>query len=139
MSETKIQVPEGMLKAAAVPGVNGLLIDDTPIAIRVKDIERILEAALSWLSENPTSPTGRQIQEMSDNLTARSAYHSVEDFCREWQRCMFLMPEPEVPEAIKDLVPELDKVRMAYDLKPVQDLMIEAYHRGTRGTRVNER
>lgn len=63
-----------------------------------------LEAALRWLSDNPLRPTGRNIQEISDNLTRQGEGHSTEDYIAEWQRIMFFAPEPGVPSDIQNAI-----------------------------------
>ena len=91
MSETKIKVPEGMLQAALDSVKDGDLLGYA------------LEGALRWLAENPIVPTSKQVQDMidSDHLS------TIASRCAEWQRRMFLVSEPEVPEAIKDLMEPL--------------------------------
>ena len=80
----KIIVPDGMLKAMNSAFDNGR-----------RTTSLLGEAALLWLSENPVVPTHDQFDAM------RGTYR---DICAEWQRRMFLAPEPEVPEEVKDLL-----------------------------------
>ena len=125
--ERRIVIPEGMLKAAwSVVGSN----DDEALC------SLILEAALRWLSENPQFPTPEQAcsiaryglefsraQRFEDNSAA-----SVQAMLLEWQRRMFLAPEPEIPEEVNDLIPP---GHMACG-KGLDDLLTEAYRRGLR-------
>ena len=132
MSQTKIKVPEGMLLAASEfdPGAGEY------------NIEPILEAALRWMSENPILPTTADALTLLQERVA-SGHLSNKEYCaipattircviREWQRRMFLAPEPEVPEvpevpeAVKDLMDILG-TKCSY----VTYLsIIEAYRRG---------
>jgi hypothetical protein len=87
----KIVVPEGMLRAAidesqyATLGLSGHNVI----------IERTVKAALRWLSENPIVPTRRQVEEISVPYYRSSAV-AKEHAMVEWQRQMFLAPEPQV-------------------------------------------
>ena len=110
MSETKIQVPEGMLKAA-VEAVRDRsefgfhFIDNKDEARIVAQTQDTLEAALRWLSENPIVPTNEQTQGVCDSIfVGPENLLDPRDAMVEWQRRMFLAPEPEVPEEIKELV-----------------------------------
>ena len=102
MSETKIQVPEGMLKAIRERYVGN---DNCG--------RYILEAALRWLSENPIVPSEADVMEILQERV-ESHHISGKEYCaippatvrfviRESQRRMFLAPEPEVPSEIRDI------------------------------------
>lgn len=109
MSEKRVVVPSemGVAVARAVHGACGR-VDYHP-QIRVA-----LEEALLWLSENPIVPTPEQCDEIRsavdavmENGPGRQVGESLVsdgtcETCVEWQRRMFLAPEPpdpEVPEA----------------------------------------
>ncbi len=92
MSEKKYVVPEGMYNA---------VIEVLPPHVSVQlsammgfpGVQRMLEAALRWLSENPIVPTIEQATEMSD-----SGHPCVLDgvwYATEWQRRMFLLAPQE--------------------------------------------
>ena len=94
----RVIVPEGMVKAAIfawrLHPIRGYPPEDA--------VCKAVEAALRWLSENPIVPTMEQATEMSD-----SGHPCVLDgvwYATEWQRRMFLAPEPEVHEEDKDYV-----------------------------------
>jgi hypothetical protein len=55
---------------------------------------KILEAALRWLSENPRVPTDAQIEDMKIKLVPVHPHWS--NIVAEWQRRMFIAPDPEV-------------------------------------------
>lgn len=90
--EKKIVVPEGMLRSATAEGARW--------SDRNNSVIHELEAALRWLSENPIVPTPQQWKDIEESVPM---FH-IWDRVGEWQRRMFLSPEPEVPEEIKDLV-----------------------------------
>ena len=126
MGEKKIVVPTGMLKAA---------MNSIQPSVLVGTISVSLKAALLWLSENPPVPTFRTVDECG---SAGMCYADGLDgeFCRtkdviEWQRLMFVAPEPEVLEEIKDLMlsqqshPKLEGFKDELNLR-----MIEAFRRG---------
>ena len=127
MSDKKYVVPEGMLKAAldsARQTVQGCPWQELAT--------KAVEAALLWQSENPTVPT----EEQMDALFSRHSWldkDSVRFGAREWQRQMFLAPEPEVPEEINDLLmgPAYTSMTGMVELNHEWDKrIIEAYRRG---------
>jgi hypothetical protein len=98
MSERKIAVPEGMLKAA----LDGLGIEI--VEARRQYVENALEAALRWLSLHPVVPTKEQtvvLRDLDTNISAQYGQTaptcaSVSAVVTFWQRRMFLAPEQEV-------------------------------------------
>ena len=94
VSETKIQVPEGMLKA-----IRGRYVGNDNCG------RYILEAALCWLSENPIVPTDGEAKAIWRDTGLCNEVDDDELRCIvvEWQRRMFLAPEPEVPSEIRDI------------------------------------
>ena len=106
MSEKRYMVPEGMLKAA----VAGLIHcwDRIPKSTdysskQVQLSTAACEAAIRWLAENPIVPTYEQMQdvdEVTDGIAPSTGdgYAKTRARCVEFQRRMFLAPEPEVPE-----------------------------------------
>jgi hypothetical protein len=120
MGERRIKVPDGMLKAVS---------ENWPIRC-MEDKAHVmatLEAALRWLSENPILPSPPQRINMSREFVTDKAWV----LCEAWQRRMFIAPEPEVPEAVKDLLapPGIHtNFTVPNDIHDVQ--IIEAYRRG---------
>lgn len=112
MNEKRYIVPEGMLKAGIV-GAGRC----------VAPVERILEAALRWLSENPIEATYQDWQQ----FCVEHPRAGVEPFPAWWQRRMVLAPEPEVPEAVKDLLydPTVGPTKIGRN-----DAIFEAFRRG---------
>ena len=141
----KIVVPGGMLDAALEVarerrGYPHLASLGTA---RLKaNVQAELEAALRWIAKNPIGPTNEQAKELWRTSTAgetnearRASLAAV-----EWQRRMFLAPEPEVPEEIKDLlfvggILTADQVLNEYPKGEVDKLILEAYRRGQKSTR----
>ena len=98
MTDERIQVPEGMLKAAI--DAQEMRCDPTITKIGV-------EAALRWWKANPIEPTDDDCISIGQAWNGNSAGNPFWKFvATEWQRRMFLAPEPEVPEEIKDLLLE---------------------------------
>ncbi len=119
MSEKRYVVPDGMMNAACN--------DHHAIGVNQRDVAKMLEAALRWLSENPIVPTERECARLCDYDPK-----IVKFVVSVWQRLAFLAPEPEVPEAIKDLL----WVRLERDGCDVEDHnkdILEAYQRGKAG------
>jgi len=113
MSEKRIVVPEGMLKAAidAVWGERGVGYQSTR---GEGDIKACVEAALRWLSEYPIVPTAAEALTLLQDRVA-SGHLSNKEYCaipsttircliREWQRRMFLAPEPEISPVAKKVI-----------------------------------
>jgi len=106
MSEKKYVIPEGMLNVAIFALASNWDFFDTKHCT-----ERVLEAAVCWLAENPIVPTMRQADEIlsplcgipSNRVSGRLSNAAVE-VAVEWQRRMFLASEPEIPEAVKDMM-----------------------------------
>lgn len=85
----KIVVPDGMYLAALPHQDSGT------------QCSAALEAALRWLSENPIVPTDEQIQAtcaaISEDWRVGEPFEDTyRDLLVEWQRKMFLAPEPEM-------------------------------------------
>jgi hypothetical protein len=98
-----------------------------------------LEAALRWQSENLQVPTAEQARELFsvvDHPVGASGdgwNKVVSDIAVEWQRRMYLAPEPEVPDEIKDigiLFDILEPSRMGASAESVKKYGIECYRRG---------
>lgn len=128
MSERKIVVPEAMLQAAM----------DAQEIYAIPQTRHIVEAVLRWLSENPIVPTPDQWAAASDAVSVRyrkkfgvSFSFSHTEIAEEWQRRMFLAPEPSAPIELIDLLWQ-GKVVMPADesIKENDRRIIEAYRRG---------
>jgi len=133
MSDKKIVVPEGMVKAVdyAISKARGIGRDIT--GGQVRDIA--LEVALRWLSNNPILPTMEQAKEMSD-----SGHPCILDgvwYATEWQKRMFLAPEPNVPQEIADMLQLPDaNVLLSISRDSFKEKIIEAYLRGQKSARL---
>jgi hypothetical protein len=79
-----------------------------------------LTAALRWQRENPPVPTNDEYNELSIRLKGRA-------IIEYWIRRMYDAPEPEAPEAIKDLIDYIDS-QLAQDR--MRTSLVEAYRRG---------
>jgi len=95
MSEKKVTVPDGMLKAALAHMI-GLGFNPAKESTR-----ELLEAALRWQSENPIVPTWSDMDHMLDAYSPDDV-PSVSD-CQfvavEWQRrCFLATDEPQYRE-----------------------------------------
>jgi hypothetical protein len=126
----KIVIPDGLMDAVgqaideARGGRNSMT--DLP-ACCVKEIS--VEATLRWLSENPTTPTLKQMCEV-ETAAAHEPINStrwLSDILMEWQRRMFFAPEPEVEsdEQVREKLADLLRPEVG-----VYTSMIEAYRRG---------
>jgi hypothetical protein len=101
MSDKKIVVPEEMLRAA--------FNETHPTTGQYAILRDGLEAAMRWLSENPIQPTHEQCRDMIDRSglqgervpgiddRPRISTRQAKCLVVNWQRCMFLAPDPELP------------------------------------------
>jgi hypothetical protein len=96
MSETKIEVPEGML-GAAVSVLPKCHCDECIAVTRT-----VLEAALRWQRDNAPLPSVEFVAEFM-KLGWSVPPLVLRDFGCRYARCMYDAPEPEIPEAIKEL------------------------------------
>jgi hypothetical protein len=122
LSMSKIVIPGGMREAVNKDVQQAPWLDDGFLL-------SVLEAALRWLSENPVVPNRIQMQDVE-----AAAHHEplhttkwLSDILVEWQRRMFLAPEPKIPEGIQDLLydPKDGPTKMGRN-----DAILEAFFRG---------
>jgi hypothetical protein len=98
MSNSKYIVPEEGSKAAVVAvGLESYCRADQD------EVKKVLEAFIRGQSENPRVPTDKQVRDLI-NEEPRGIGFTLAEFAIEWQRQMYLAPEPEVPEEISDLL-----------------------------------
>ena len=128
MMEKRIVVPDGMMKAVS----NTWEVKSHKVEIN--KAEAIIQAALRWLSENPIVPTRQNLEDMRtdwEDTPEQNAEKVVIFLISEWQRRIFLAPESEVPEAVKNLL--LDGADFIHGQKHADEAnknVIEAYNRG---------
>ena len=140
MSDKKYIVPEGLKQAIDECGLDktrGRMWRFTS-----KELEAIGQTVVRWLAENPTVPTEAQIQAMYNHLDSNpqlrtasatnSSYSAA--MVAEWQRRMFLVSEPEVPDVVKDLIWS-EKLYagdngFVEDIRQINNRILEAYRRG---------
>ena len=127
MMEKKIVVPEGMMKAAydAQLGIGPPTFEwHEADELTQRFYNRILEAALRWLSENPIVPTEEQSLDMEMRINCENHRDYRKKFAVEWQRRMFLAEATnprreriiEVLKQYPDRAPEIaDKILAALE------------------------
>jgi len=99
------------------------------------EFDATVDAFAEELAKNPIVPTNEQVKKMKDDLHPNFAPNYVcfgsgdfEDGAVEWQRRMFLSPEPEIPEEVEDLLwGEYEEVGHGNEANAK---IIEAYRRG---------
>ena len=130
MSEKVFVVPEGMLKAAVDATwmkARGTTIPqaDARVAHEIEEnIRASVADALRWLSENPIKPTSSDIESVYKSGNARL----IDCIC-EWQRRMFLAPEPEVPTEIRGLIDGMDSMAK-YEREWATKVVLKAFRLG---------
>jgi len=137
VNEKKYVAPDGMLDAAWKAALSHVGATERNLGsprVKAEIIEswRVgIEAALCWQSENPIVPTPTDVLLLADELVRAGTDRNsqVMRVCAAWQRRMYLAPEPEVPEEIKDLVERWGKPGEG-GLNAPQAELIEAYRRG---------
>jgi len=126
MSEKRYVVPEEALKAVHdAENSDRDYFDDG-------DAHPILLAFVRWLAKNPVVPTLPQLRsvESSAGHEPLNSTRWLSDVLTEWQRRMFLAPEPAVPEAIKDLLEPVDAPASTWLKGGCNESVMEAYRRG---------
>lgn len=91
-------VPEGMRKAAwAAHAARGYRREDYCVCAEIA-----VEAALIYLAENPIVPSASQCDELYELPFNNDdkAHNYTRAVATEWQRRMFLAPEPKTPQPI---------------------------------------
>lgn len=133
MSEKNIVVPGGMLKAAYA-SVNMATHNSVEKSYWIKSG---LEAAMRWLAENRKLPDGKEVREMlEDSLqywfpgemslkkeAALSIHNRLNALWDEFQRRMFLAPEPE-------MIGEETVAQFCVRFQTIGEAALEAYRRG---------
>lgn len=133
MSERKIVIPEGMLDAAFRKAKLSL---DTSDARTQNGIELAVEAALKWLGENPIVPTEEQHRKIiADWNSEYRVARGYVDFVGEWQRRMFIAPDPD--EEIKDLLFSANLADSS-TIEIANNKLRDAYRRGLKKREVGE-
>lgn len=92
IEDKKIVVPKGMLEAFFDEAHDGPRWNE-------EEVTDMLAAALRWLSENPIVPNDEYVE----GVIREHSRTNVKWACVEWQRRMFLAPEPKFPEEVGDL------------------------------------
>jgi hypothetical protein len=128
---SKIQVPEGGFNAVrkALWKKWGYESELDPANVMWDNFEFALEAFCRWLSENPIVPSDEQTSKLLETYKEGQWRSFARDVAVKWQKIIFNAPEPEVPEAIKDL---LVKETAMFHLNGVEinRLVLEIYRRG---------
>lgn len=101
MSEKRIKVPDGMLYVA-----------DRYSNVHDRDtLLGILQNALRWWTEYPIVPKDDEMRKLIlDCPFSSTSYRGQRWMIEEWQRRMFVEPEPEVP-TYEELLAEWRKVK----------------------------
>jgi hypothetical protein len=93
---------------------------------RKKSVKEALEAFIRWQSENPRVPTSDQVQEMVAVFNGQSLVESdsLRSFLPiEWQRRMYLAPEPEVDRAVKAVEEAIGDCGLGYSLSSAKEIV----------------
>ena len=122
MGEKRVVVPEGMYDAAMKYQDSGI------------QCGAALEAALRWLSENPIVPSVEQCDAIRDVLGPREdlMQWQVKEVAFEWQRRIFLAPEPNPLDDLYIFPNQFIPVDLKVDISAndVNVRINEAYRRG---------
>jgi len=139
-NEKKIVVPKGMIEAVIDHHPSKGALQSDPDMLSTDTVTAVLEAAIRWMIENPIVPSTKDADKLwreAHTLSADSKTgHAGKDMLIEWQRMMFLAPEPEVPEEVKDLMSKYADPKLQTDgllramARGHNEDIIEAYRRG---------
>ncbi len=137
MSEKRYVVPDGMLKSAwhevAVKMSERIAVGDNSGVAELHVARIAIEAAIRWLDERDL--TDDEVSLIVGGTEWSGYFTTIRTAIRAYFKHMFLAPEPEVPEAVKDLL--CDRVRGGRGVYTHEDAcnyvdgrIIEAYRRG---------
>lgn len=137
MGDRKYVVPTDMALAAWVEMSSHAKVHGRAVGCQVGSmcsLDSGLQAAVKWLAENPIIPTHKQIQDIADS----NIYYTemVAKWIAEWQRRMFLAPDPEIPEDIKDMLIPIRNMDEAHGrisgttCAEYNHAIVDAYNRG---------
>jgi len=128
--EKKLVVPSGMVDAAygkAIEDADGKVRYSPVDAVKSHErlgVERILEAALRWLSENPIEPTQKQSRKLYADVPQGLLVDEVPSwYAIVWQRRMFLAPELE-------MIGQEPLEQFCSRFRTIGEAVLEAYRRG---------
>ena len=134
MSDKKYVVPEGGLEVAKQVLRDKFAFVERDNSTLGEYLKTSLEAFIRWQSENLIVPSHEQVIHLCEIFANRSVISycdSVRAVAIEWLRIMYLAPEPEVPEEIKDLLLTEQSHKDVQPLKgELNSLIMEAYRRG---------
>jgi hypothetical protein len=123
MNETKIKVPDEMLKVAYEKRLR------TFCANGEQKIKVALEAALRWQKNNAPPPSAEFVAEFM-MLGWSVPPLALHDFGCQYARCMYDAPEPEESEEIADLLEKFEVARMVVSYGSARQIAIEAFRLG---------
>jgi hypothetical protein len=132
-SMSKYRVPEGGLDAAE-QGVADLW-DAMPSAWNPSQAKRNIaqaasEAFIRWQSENGPALSLPNAKQIANYLWAPNET-CVIAIVKEGLRRLYVAPEPEIPEEVKDLL--VESLSSNWRGSEVNEAIIEAYNRGRKG------
>jgi hypothetical protein len=136
MSEKRYVVPDGMfmesMLAVWASKPNGKPDISERVSAEIEaEFKTAITAAIRWLAENPITPTREQCQSMyASSNHPNGSWQETKLIALEWQRRMFLAPEPEVPESIRDLYESSSSQRW-------KEAILDAYRRGQMNAKSN--
>lgn len=122
--EKKIIVPTEMVNATS--DVTVAWGDHQRMTLGYDQRERIIAAALRWLSDHPMVPTEQQVVDLIDTFDGKGSLevHRIV----EWQRKMFLAPDEDEP--IRDLIENFGPAMPGVSLEDAKAAVREAFRRG---------
>lgn len=132
MIDKKIIPPDDMIEAA----LNALAkkwatdMDDSVKRIHRWNIECVLIAALTWLSENPIVPSSEMVQKIYGQMRIPGDRDSIRYGASQFQRYIFLAPEPVKPKELDDLYAEEQPYVLTINRSQYNVDLIEAFRRG---------
>lgn len=138
MSEKKYRVPDAMLRAA----IERMEMPDT--APYMNQVEKVLEAAIRWLAENPIRPNAEQLESMTKLVYAADSSFTVapklfqlaQEYLMEWQHRMFLAPTDTKREKVLSVIMQETHISIPEhcdSCEKVADAVLAALE-GTNGT-----
>jgi hypothetical protein len=135
MPENKYVIPDGMWNAARLAMTGGVYLE---VNSQAEDtLRKVLHAAIWWLVENPIVPDEKQVEDMRHGYEMQASFGVTPIWAYapiEWQRRMFLAPEPKMHPKLEMLINECQEAGWEKQhIETLRYVFNDAYQRGKEG------
>ena len=124
--EKNIVVPDFVVDAILAAPLVVASRDGRAISLTEPSAREVARRVCVALSENPTAPNDKQTYKIREAFFNQNTVTELIEFTvLEWQRRMFLAPEPEIPKELEGTLIPVQPTR-----EQLLSLLLEVFHRG---------